>query len=412
MRRRILMAISNPGAVEVTHGDGVSLIDIARSLEPLIREHADALDDRRIPAPLVEALYDTGVFKAMLPREVGGLEVEPVEWLQMIEEFARINGSVGWLAFIQSGVGLTFLDPERFERFRVRGGGRLIIAMSLGRLGGKAVRVEGGYRISGRWPFASGSPFATWLGGMSIVSDSGGSPVLDASGQPQRLLAIWPADEARLIDTWDGLGLRGTGSGDFEISGLFVPDDQVNPGFYGPPAYDRALFRMKEMPEVGHGAHALGIASAALESFVAAVNSKPLPGSTRHLAMGHMQAHQIAFAHADVLVRAARALLYETVRAAYEDAGSHPELSPELRVRLREANVFAVRSAKEAVGLIFDMAGSSAVYRGRVIEQAFRDINTAANHTNYVDTAYAAIGSYFLTRDREGGPEIAGRPFF
>jgi hypothetical protein len=158
-------------------------------------------------------------------------------------------------------VGLTFLDPERFERFRVRGGGRLIIAMSLGRIAGKAVRVEGGYRISGRWPFASGSPFATWLGGMSVVSDAGGAPIADPSGQPQRLLAIWPADQARLIDTWDGLGLRGT------------------------------------------------------------------------------------------------------------------------------------------------------VYRGRAIEKAFRDINTAANHTNYVDTAYAAIGSYFLTRDREGGPEIAGRPF-
>jgi len=406
------MAISNPGAVEVTHGEGASLIDIAHSLEPLIREHAEALEERRIPPPLVEALYDAGVFRAMLPREVGGLEAEPVEWLRMIEELARINASVGWLAFIQSGVGLTFLDPERFERFRQRAGGRLMIAMSLGRLGGKAVKVEGGYRITGRWPFASGSPFATWLGGMSIVSDSGGSPVLDASGQPQRLLAIWPADQARLIDTWDGLGLRGTGSGDFEVADLFVPDDQVNPGFYGAPAYDRALFRMKEMPEVGHGAHALGIASAALESFVDAVNARPLPGSTRQLTMGHMQAHQIAFARADALVRAARALLHETVRAAYEDAGANPELSLELRVRLREANIFAVRSAKEAVGLIFDMAGSSAVYRGRSIEQAFRDVNTAANHTNYMETAYTAIGSYFLTRDRAGGPEIAGRPFF
>jgi alkylation response protein AidB-like acyl-CoA dehydrogenase len=412
MRRRILMAIYNPGTIEVTQGEGPSLVGIARALEPLIREHAEALDEGRIPPPpLVEALYDAGVFKAMLPREVGGLEVEPVEWLQMIEELARVNASAGWLAFIQSGVGLTFLDPERFERFRVRGGGRLILAMSLGRIAGKAVRVEGGYRISGRWPFASGSPFATWLGGMSVVSDSGGSPVLDASGQPQRLLAIWPADQARLIDTWDGLGLRGTGSGDFEISDLFVPEDQVNPGFYGAPIYDRALFRMKEMPEVGHGAHALGIASAALESFVDAVNTKPLPGSTRHMAMGHMQAHQVAFTRADVLIRAARALLHETVRAAYEDASAHPELSLELRVRLREANIFTVRSAKEAVGLIFDMAGSSAVYRGRPIEKAFRDINTAANHTNYVDTAYAAIGSYFLTRDREGGPEIAGRPF-
>ena len=110
-------------------------------------------------------------------------------------------------------------------------------------------------------------------------------------------------------------------------------------------------------------------------------------------------------------MRAARALLYETVRAAYAEAKVQPELSLELRVRLREANLFSVRSAKEAVGLIFEMAGSSAVYRGRSIEQAFRDINTAANHTNYVETAYTAIGSYFLTRDRPGGPEIAGRPF-
>src|SRR5215472_13799073 len=180
------MAISSP-----------STPGIARSLEPLIREHAQAIEDGRVPQELVDALYDTGVFKAMLPREVGGLEAEPVEWLRMIEELARVNASVGWMAFIQSGVGLTFLDPERFERFRKRGGGRLILAMNLGRMAGKAVKAEGGYRISGRWPFASGSPFATWLGGLSVVSGEDGSPVLDASGQPQRLLAIWPADQAR-----------------------------------------------------------------------------------------------------------------------------------------------------------------------------------------------------------------------
>lgn len=405
------MVISNSDGVEVSHGEGASLVDVAHSLEPLIREHAEVLEEGRIPPPVVDALYDAGIFKAMLPREVGGLEVEPVEWLQMIEELSRINASVGWTAFIQSGVGLTFLDPERYERFRERGGGRLILAMNLGRMAGKAVRVEGGYRISGRWPFASGAPFATWLGGLSTGYDSGGAPIVDATGQPLRLLAIWPADQARILDTWDGLGLRGTGSTDFEISDLFVPDDQVNPGFYSAPLYDRALFRIKEMPEVGHGAHALGIASAALQAFVDAVNSRPIPGSTRHMAMGHMQAHQIAFARADVLVRAARTLLHETVRAAYEDATANPELDMELRVRLREANIFTVRTAKEAVGLVFEMAGSSAVYRGRVIEQAFRDINTAANHTNYMDTAYSAIGSYFLTRDREGGPEIAGRPF-
>jgi indole-3-acetate monooxygenase len=397
--------------VQVADGEGSSLVAIARSLEPLIRAHSAALEAGHMPQQLVAEFSDAGIFKAMLPRELGGLEAEPVEWLQMIEELARVDGSAGWLAFILSGVGLTFLDPDRFERFRLRGGGRLILAMSLGRVGGKAVRVNGGYRISGRWPFASGSPFATWLGGMSFVCGEDDSPILDGSGQPQRLLAIWPADEARLIDTWDGLGLRGTGSGDFEISDLFVPDEQVNPGFYAAPVYDRALFRMKEMPEVGHGAHALGVASAALGAFVDAVSSKPPAGSARQAAMGHMQAHQIAFGKADALIRAARSLLHGTVRAAYEDALAHSELAVELRVRLREANIFAVRAAKEAVGLIFDIAGSGAVYRGRPIERAFRDISTAANHTNYLDTAYAAIGSYFLTRDREGGPDIAGRPF-
>ena len=405
------MAISNSGAAEVTRA-GAALAGLARSLEPLIRKHAQAVEEGHVPEELVAALYDSGVFRAMLPREVGGLEAEPTEWLALIEELARVNASVGWLAFIQSGVGLTFLDPERFERFRARAGGRLILAMSLGRIGGKAIRVDGGYRVSGRWPFASGSPFATWLGGMSAACDRDGTPVLEANGQPRRLLAIWPADQARLIDTWDGLGLRGTGSGDFEVSDLFVPDEQVNPGFYGPPAYDRALFRIKEMPEAGHGAHALGIASAALRAFTDAVSARPATGSARQSAMGHEQAHQIAFARADALVRAARALLHETARAAYQDAGANAELSLELRVRLREANIFAVRSAKEAVGLIFDMAGSGAVYRDRPIEQAFRDISTAANHTNYLETAYTAIGSYYLTRDREDGPRITGRPFF
>jgi indole-3-acetate monooxygenase len=163
---------------------------------------------------------------------------------------------------------------------------------------------------------------------------------------------------------WDGLGLRGTGNGDFEMSELFVPDEQVNAEFFGASIYDRALFRIWEMPEMSHGAHALGIASAAPESFVDAVSMKPLPGSTRHMAMGHMQAHQIAFARANVLIRAARALLHETVRAGYQDARAHSKLALELRVRLREANIFAVRVAKEAVG---------------------------------VESAYTATGSYFLT---------------
>src|SRR6201999_3249081 len=119
----------------------------------------------------------------------------------------------------------------------------------------------------------------------------------------------------------------GPGGGDFAVSDLFVPQDQVNPGFYGPPRYDRALFRIKEMPEIGHGAHALGIASGAMAAFTAAVTTRPAAASPRP----------------DARVRAARALLHQTAREAYADA-QDGDLSLELRVRLREANIFTVRS--------------------------------------------------------------------
>ena len=104
-------------------------------------------------------------------------------------------------------------------------------------------------------------PYATWLGGTSAVHDTDWAPLVTGAGLAQLLLAIWLADQARIIVTWDGLGLRGTGSGNFEVTDIFVPQEQVNPGFYAPPKYDWPLFKLKEMPEVGHGAHALGIAS-------------------------------------------------------------------------------------------------------------------------------------------------------
>ena len=239
-----------------------------------------------------------------------------------------------------------------------------------------------------------------------------GRRVADASGQPRRLLAIWPADQARLIDTWDGLGLRGTGSGDFEISDLFVPDEQVNPGFYGPPRVRPGAF-----PHQGNaGSRARGARARHRVRRPGGVHrrrqrqTRPGVGAAGGDGTPAGAPDRVRPCRRPGPRRAGTAARHRARRLP--DASAHPELSLELRVRLREANIFAVRAAKEAVGLIFDMAGSGAVYRGRPIEQAFRDISTAANHTNYMETAYAAIGSYYLTRDSEQGPDIAGRPFF
>lgn len=388
------------------------LVEIARSLEPLIREHESAIENERtMPRPLVDALYDAGVFKAFWPREVDGLEVDPVEWLAMVEELSKINGSVGWLALIHA-TGMTFLKPEVFERLRAKTGGRYINAVNFGRLAGRAKRVEGGYRISGHWPFVSGSPHATWLGGASVLYDENDVPVMHPDGLPWIITGVWQADQAKLIDTWDGLGLRGTGSGDMVVEDIFVPDEQINHLGFHDLTYDRPLYRAKELPIMGHAAHALGLARGVQESFLAQMREKAIAGSMRQMVMGHQQAHQIAYAKSDTLVRAARSFLYHAVSEAYENVQSKQHLDLGLKVQMREALLFAVRSSKEAINLIFEMGGSSAVYRGRPIERAYRDISTAANHILVGETEYASVGSYYLTKDLEDGPEIEGRPFF
>jgi alkylation response protein AidB-like acyl-CoA dehydrogenase len=221
-----------------------SLLDIARRLEPAIREHERAMEEERtLPAVLVDALYESGVFRTFTPRELGGLEVDPVEWLDMVEELSRVNGSVGWLAMINAGG--TRLRPEVMRRLLAEKG-RWINASNLGRIGGTARRVEGGYRISGRWPFSSGAPHSLFMSGQSYVSDEQGEPVIDpVSGGPRVIYATWPAEDGRILDTWDGLGLRGTGSHDIVAEDVLVPDAMVGAGpgerRYPGPLYMAAL---------------------------------------------------------------------------------------------------------------------------------------------------------------------------
>lgn len=392
-----------------------SLVERARSLESLIVAERDEAERRHtLTQPVVDALYEAGVFSTFVPRDLGGLEVEPLEWLAMVEELSRIDASVGWLAMINAGTFAQFLTPTLFAKLAALTGGRFIVSQNFGRRAGIAKRVDGGYRISGRWPFVSGSPHATWVGGASVLHDDNDEVVIHPDGLPWIVGAIWPQHQATLVDTWDGLGLRATGSGDMVIEDLFVPDEQVNHLGMHNVTYDRPLYRVKEMLFMAHAAHAIGIACAAQEAFLAETRRATLRGSVRQEALGHLQQHQIVFARSDALVKASRAFMIEAVRAAYESAASNPgrPLDFALRVQFREAMIFAVRSAKEAVDLVFESAGSAAVYSGRALERAHRDICTAANHIIVTETEYASIGSYHLTKHFPHGPSINGRKFF
>lgn len=342
------------------------------------------------------------MYRAFLPRELGGLEVHPLEWLDAVEEVSRVNGSVGWLCMLHTGQ--TFLKPEVMKDLLAEG--RWITASNIGRAAGKAVRVPGGYRISGRWPFTSGSPEATWLSGRSVLYDDDDQPVVnERDGLPWYITGMWPAKDVTLIDTWDGHGLRGTGSGDFEITDLFVPRERVNEAGIWKREYDRALYRYW-FNVMAHGAHALGLAKAALEEFVGLVHMSARRGSYRQARLGKEAAHQLMLGRADTMVRAARAYLWQLVGEAYDDAVTQWPVDYDLRVRLQAAVINSVHVSRQAVDMVFQQAGAAAVFRGSRLERIQRDIATAANHALIAESALDRIGQYLMSKDLPGGPEI------
>jgi indole-3-acetate monooxygenase len=395
--------LPNPATIVSEEADRPRLVEIARSFEEKILAAEDHLEiERRIPQELANELYDAGIFRAFLPRELGGLESDPVEWLDAIEELSRINGSVGWLGMLHSGG--TFAPPEAMLPILEKE--RWITAGNLGRAAGKAVRVPGGYRVSGMWPFCSGSPEATWLYGRSILYTEDGEQVISpVDGNPWYITGYFPASEVILHDTWDGLGLRGTGSGHIEVKDVFMPRELVNERGVHFRVYDRPLYRA-QFNVMAHAAHSLGLAKAAMEEFTKLVHKAAGHGSLRQARLGNEQVHQLALGQADAMVRAARLFAWNTTAEAYENAHHQAPVDYELRVRLHEANTFAVQTAKKAIDLIFAQAGSPAVFRGNRLERIFRDITVAAQHTLVAEASLDRVGQYLLTKDLPSGPQV------
>ncbi|QEW00867.1 hypothetical protein F6J84_12635 [Microbacterium caowuchunii] len=397
------ITVDTPQGPPVPGVDRPTLLEAAREMEPMLRAAEETIEtERRVPAEITDALYENGIYRAFLPYELGGIESHPLEWLDAVEELSRVNGSVGWLCMLHSGT--TFLAPDVMRNLLEQD--RWITASNVGRAGGKAVRVPGGYRISGRWPFTSGSPEANWLSGRSVLYDENDEPVIHPhDGLPWFVVAFFPASEATLHDTWDGHGLRGTGSGDFEVNDLFVPSEMVNEAGIWEREYDRPLYRYW-FNVTAHGAHALGLAKGAIEEFVGLVQTSAKRGSYRQARLGKEAMHQYALGKADTMVRAARAHLWDLVGKAYESAEEQWPIDYELRVQLHAANINAVHTARAAIDMIFQQAGAPAVFRGRRLERIHRDILTAANHALMAESSFDRVGQYIMSKDSPNGPEI------
>jgi indole-3-acetate monooxygenase len=342
--------------------------DVAGDISALARDLATETErQRRLPEELLSRLRESGLMLAGVPRDVGGLELAPGVALRCAEEIARGDASAGWCLSIAatSGLPAAYLPAEsRAELF----GDPQEIPAGVWAPRGKARPVDGGFLVNGRWPYCSGiTHAAVFFAGCTV--DSGPMP---------SLIAV-PQDELEILDTWHTLGLRGTGSHDAVADELFVPAARVSSLFDG-PVVDSPLYRFPVFAyfALSIGAAALGNARGTMDEFAALAAHKAGQGSTRTLAQ--RSATQAAVAAAESSLRAARAMYYQSIEAAWEAAQAASPVPVALRNGLRLAATHAVRTSADVVRSMHDLAGGTAIYDDSPLQRRFRDAHTATAH--------------------------------
>lgn len=378
-----------------------SPVEQARALAPELQTMADEIErERALPSRAVEALRSAGLFHLTVAHDLNGLQAHPLILAQTIEEVAAADGSAGWCVMIasQNAAFSGFLDKA--GGMSVWGGGGIVAGVA--RPIGRAVPTTGGFTVTGRWPFASGSSHADYFAAECLrFDDDSDQPFTDEADNPVSYMAFVPRDQVTVHDTWHTTGLRGTASHDFSIERAFVPDAFMLRMFPA-PWHPWPFYRTLALVFITHGAHALGIGRAAVSTAIDAAQRKIGWGTTRPLAeQGRLQ-HQIA--EALVTVESAREHLHGAIMRLWEAAERGDDLG-RLNARVRLATSHAAASSWRAVELLHGALGSTAIFTSSPLERQFRDMRTAAAHVMVSPLTYEAAGRVEL-----GLP--AGMPFF
>lgn len=356
-----------------------SPLDVARSLAADIRASAiDTERGRRLPPPLVAKMAEAGLFRLSVPADLGGLEASPRAAIEVLEEVAKADGAAGWcvMVAITSSLVAGYLDAATAREI-FGDPGAIVSGVFAPRAAANVV--PGGYRVTGRWPFASGCQHATWLLGGAVIFDNG-APRKSAANAVETRLMVFRTSDVTIHDTWNVLGLSGTGSHDIEVDDVFVPAARSVSFFTDPRTRAGALYELPPFGflALGVAAVALGIARRAAEDFLRLATEKTPFGGKRPLAA--RPAIQAQLAEVEALVRSARAFLHHAIDRATDAAASGDGVPSELRVEMRLAACHATTSAARAVDLAYAAAGGSSIYASSPLQRCFRDVHVATQH--------------------------------
>jgi alkylation response protein AidB-like acyl-CoA dehydrogenase len=381
---------------------GAAVIDTvatARAMRGELLGRAEEIERaRRMPADISAGFARAGFFRMCVPEVYGGLELPPADTMYTIETLGQADGSCAWCVFIgaTSGTVLAMLPPDSaraiFHSPEVLLGG--VFAPR-----GKAVAEPGGFRVSGRWQWGSGTQNAQWvMGGCEVIRD--GKPELLHNGTPRSRMMIAPASEIEFFDTWHVSGLCGTGSTDFAMNDLFVPDARaVGIGVDGPLPRPLYAFPQFGLLAMGIAAVALGLARAAIEALVEIAGGKTPQGSARPLAT--RPAAQADVARAEALLRSARAFYYEAIERAWESACARGRIEVEHRRDVRLATTHATRTCADVVDLMYDLGGGTSVYHRSPLQRIFRDVHVATQHMMVSPATLELTGRLLLGLDTD-----------
>lgn len=355
-------------------------VERARALAPLIRDAADEAErERRLPERVAVAMADAGLYRVAVPTAYGGLECDPRAQIETIEAVSEVDGSAGWNLMI--GIeNMGFLGPAlpRPTAEKIFADPRLVVAGALNPLG-RATPVEGGYRVSGQWPFASGCHNAHWFWGQCVVYE-GDAPAKAPSGGPVLREALIPRSAFEILDTWHVAGLRGSGSHDVVARDVFVPDERITSAMAAPLRLEGAIYRMPPLNRLAYNkvGVATGIARGALDAFTQiAGETKRRLSSTP---LREKPAVQRALAEAEIRLRSARAFVFEAVEAVWQAALVDRPTEPRERALVHLACSNAVRASVEAVERVHEVVGTRANFEGHPLERRLRDVRVVPQH--------------------------------
>ncbi len=374
-------------------------------LAPIIREHADRAErDAQMPREVIDAFHDAGLFRTLLPRQMGGGELTIPELLRLCEEVSRIDASAGWNLAICSGSPLFGHNLSRAAFEKIYGDPRGMSAGSLNPATTRVVASEGGWRFSGKATYASASAHATYLMAAGMVLRDGAPQIVD--GFPVMRGGLFPIKEAKILNTWATAGMRGTGSNDCVFEDVFVADEFTFDWLNAKSPWQRGPFEnipLQLQFVGGLVSVVLGTARHALETLSEIAQAK-VPAATR-ATLRERPLAQIQFAQAEGLLQAARAYFYSCNDEIWRKGEAGESFSIQDRAHARLAVVTAAKLAVQAVDLVADAAGMNSAQTSCPIERCWRDVHTATQHVLMNTSRFEVVGRVLLGLD-PGSPVI------